>query len=42
MTCTENFVKFRLWFFEISDRTDRQTNRHTRSSQYFAHYRRAK
>jgi len=29
ITCTKNFVNFKLWFFEISDRTDRQTDTQT-------------
>jgi len=29
VTGTENFVKLGMWLFEISERTDRQTKRHT-------------
>jgi len=34
-TCTENLVKFGRVVFEICERTDRQTDKLTCSSQYF-------
>jgi len=37
VTCTDNFMNLKTWFFEIREWINKHMDRQTRSTQYFAH-----